>query len=56
MNITFFDVETNEYKLLGTKSKNLVTALKVLEISLFKEFFKQLKEEGKIKTDDMDDE
>ena len=35
MNIIFSDLDMNEYKLLGTKSKQIVNALKLLEIPLF---------------------
>ena len=55
MNISS-DVEMNEYKFLDTKLKELVNALKLLGMSYFLEFFKQLKEEGKIKSDDIENE
>ena len=35
MNIIFSDVDMNEYKLLGTKSKQIIHALKLLEMPLF---------------------
>ena len=35
MKIFFSDVEENEYKLSGTKSKNMVEALKILKMPLF---------------------
>ena len=35
MNIISSDVDINEHKLLGTKSKQVVNALKLLEIPLF---------------------
>ena len=54
--IIFSYVEINEYKLLGVKSNKLVNALKQLGMSHFLGFFKQLKEEGKIKYDDIDEE
>ena len=38
MNIISSDVDINERKLLGTKSKQVVNALKLLEIPLFKDF------------------
>ena len=55
MNIISSDV-TNEYKLLGVELKKLVNALKQLGISHFLGFLKQLKEEVKIKTNDIDEE
>ena len=38
VNIIYFDVEMNEHKLLGTKSKQIANALKILKMALFKEF------------------
>ena len=43
MNIISSDVDTNEYKLLGTKSKQIVNALKLLGMPLFLGFLKKLK-------------
>ena len=40
------NVDMNECKLLGAKSKQIVNALKLLEIPLFLGFLKQLKEDG----------
>ena len=42
MNNIFCDIDMNEYKLLGTKLKQIVNALKVLKILLFR-FFKTIK-------------
>ena len=54
INIISSDVKINEYKCLGVKSNKMVNALKQLVMSHFLGFFKQLKEEGKIKSDDID--
>ena len=35
MNIIFSDVDMNEYKLLGTKSEQIVNVLKLLEMPFF---------------------
>ena len=56
MNIISSDVEINKYEHLGVKSDYLVNALKQLDMPLFLGFFKQLKEEVKIKSDDIDEE
>ena len=53
MNIISFNIEMNESKVLGTKSKKLVNALKQLGMPHVFRLFKQLKEEGKIKPDDI---
>ena len=47
MNIISSKVDMNEYKLLGTKSKQ-----KKLRVSLFLGFLKKLKKENKLKSDD----
>ena len=54
MNVISSDVEINKYEHLGVKSDYLVNALKQLDMPLFLGFFKQLKEEVKIKSDDID--
>ena len=46
----------NEYKLLGTKSKEIANALKILKMSLFLGFLKKLKEQDKLKSDDIENE
>ena len=56
MNVISSDVEINKYEHLGVKSDYLVNALKQLDMTLFLGFFKQLKEEVKIKSDDIDEE
>ena len=56
MNVISSDVEINKYEHLGVKSDYLVNALKQLDMPLFLGFFKQLKEEVKIKSDDIDEE
>ena len=56
MNIISSDVEINECKLLDVKLIKLVNVSKQLGMSHFLGFFKQLKEEGKIKSDNTDDE
>ena len=56
MNVISSDVEINKYKHLGVKSDYLVNALKQFDMPLFLGFFKQLKEEVKIKSDDIDEE
>ena len=56
MNVIYFYVEMNEYQLLGTKLKKIVNALKLLGMPHFLGLFKQLKDEGKIKSDDIDNE
>ena len=43
MNIVSSGVYMNEYKLLGTKSKQIVNALKLLKMPLLLAFLKQLK-------------
>ena len=50
MNIISSDVDMNEYKLLGTKSKQIVNALKLLRMPLFLGFLK------KLKSDDIENE
>ena len=50
MNIISSDVDTNEYKLLGTKSKQIVNVLKLLGMPLFLGFLK------KLKSDDIENE
>ena len=50
MNIISSDVDMNEYKLLGTKSKQIVNALKLLGMPLFLGFLK------KLKSDDIENE
>ena len=37
----------NEYKLFGTKSKKMVTSLKILTMPLFMRFLKTLKDNNK---------
>ena len=44
----------NEYKLFGTKSKEIANALKILKMSLFLGFLKKLKEQDKLKSDDIE--
>ena len=56
MNIISSDMQTNEQKLLGTKSKQIVNALKILEMLLFLGFLKQLKKEDKLKSDNIENE
>ena len=56
MNVISSDVEINKYEHLGVKSDYLVNALNQLDMPLFLGFFKQLKEEVKIKSDDIDEE
>ena len=56
MNIISSDMNMNEYKLLGTKSKEIANALKILKISLFLGFLKKLKEQDKLKSDDIENE
>ena len=56
MNVISSDVEINKYEHLGVKSDYLVNTLKQLDMPLFLGFFKQLKEEVKIKSDDIDEE
>ena len=56
MNVISSDVEINKDEHLGVKSDYLVNALKQLDMPLFLGFFKQLKEEVKIKSDDIDEE
>ena len=56
MNVISSDAEINKYEHLGVKSDYLVNALKQLDMPLFLGFFKQLKEEVKIKSDDIDEE
>ena len=46
----------NEYKLFGTKSKEIANALKILKMSLFLGFLKKLKEQDKLKSDDIEKE
>ena len=46
----------NEYKLFGTKSKEIANALKILKMSLFLGFLKKLKEQDKLKSDDIENE
>ena len=50
MNIISSDVDMNEYKLLGTKSKQIVNALKLLGMPLFLGLLK------KLKSDDIENE
>ena len=38
----------NEYKLLGTKSKQIVNALKIFRMPLFLRIFKEIKKRGQI--------
>ena len=45
---TFFSYLENEYKLLGTKSKQIVNALKILKMSLSLRLLKKPKEEDKL--------
>ena len=45
MNIVSFDVDISEYKLLGTKLKQIVNVLKLLKMFLLLWFLKQLKEQ-----------
>ena len=56
MNIISSDMNMNEYKLLGTKSKEIANALKILKMSLFLGFLKKLKEQDKLKSDDIENE
>ena len=46
----------NENKLLGTKSKQIFNALKLLVTPFFSRFVKQLKEHDKLKSDDAENE
>ena len=46
----------NKYKLLATKSKEIANALKILKMSLFLGFLKKLKEQDKLKSDDIENE
>ena len=55
MVIISFEVDMNEQKLLGTISKQIVNALKLLGMP-FLGFLKKLNEESKIKSEDIDDE
>lgn len=54
MNITSSDVETDEYEVLGVKSDKLVNAQKQVGIPYFSGCAKQLKEEARVKCDDVD--
>ena len=54
-NIISSGVEINENYFLAIKSDKLVNALKVPVLPHFLRFFKQLKEEGKIKCDNIDE-
>lgn len=54
MNTIFCNIETDKYQVLGVKSDKLVNALKQLSLPHFFGTFKQLKEEGKIKRDEID--
>ena len=56
INIVSFDVQKNENKLLRCKSKQVVDALRLLEMPLFLGFLKKLKEDGKLQTDDIENE
>ena len=56
MNIISSDMNMNEYKLLGTKSKEIANALKILKMSLFLGLLKKLKEQDKLKSDDIENE
>ena len=51
MKIVFSIVENNEYKLLKTKSKKLVNALRLSKVLLFMEFLKILGKNSKIYSD-----
>lgn len=56
INVISSDVEMNESKFLCTKSEKNSFYFKILGISNFLEFHKQLKQEGKIKSDDINEE
>ena len=56
MNIISSDMNMNEYKHLATKSKEIANALKILKMSLFLGFLKKLKEQDKLKSDDIENE
>ena len=49
MNIISSKVDMNEYKLLGTKSKQIVNVLKMLRVSLFGGIFEKIKKREQIK-------
>ena len=51
MKIVFSIVENNEYKLLKTKSKKLVNALRLSKVLLFMELLKILGKNSKIYSD-----
>ena len=55
MNVISSNVDMNEYKLLGTKSKQIVNALSILRMPLFLGFLKP-KKENKLKSDDIGNE
>ena len=55
INVISSDVEMNESKFLCTKSEKNSFYFKILGISNFLEFHKQLKQEGKIKSDDINE-
>ena len=56
INIVSFDVQKNENKLLRRKSKQVVDALRLLEMPLFLGFLKKLKEDGNLQPDDIENE
>ena len=55
MNVISSNVDMNEYKLLGTKPKQIVNALSILRMPLFLGFLKP-KKENKLKSDDTGNE
>ena len=54
MNIISSDVEVNEYKLIGTKSDELVNALKQLGLPYFFGFIRQLLLRDKLRSKNLD--
>ena len=54
INIIFCDVEVNEYKLIGTKSDELVNALKQLGLPHFFGFIRQLLLRDKLRSNNLD--
>ena len=52
MKIVSSVVEEDEYKLLRTKSKKMVMALRLLKMPLFMGYLRTLRENGKINSDD----
>ena len=56
MNIISSDVEVNEYEFIGTKSDELVNALKQIGLSHFFGFIRQLLLSDKLKSKNLDKE